>query len=96
MPGADPASRLREVPVVDGPVVRAVNRSRRFLAVAVTVLLAAPSLAGAPAGDVRVRGALTAVAIDDRDDRFSVGAITVGTQRIVVPSHLLMNCRGRR
>jgi hypothetical protein len=79
---------------VDGPVVRAVNRARRFLAVAVTVLLAAPSLAGAPAGDVRVRGALTAVAIDDRDDRFSVGAITVGTQRIVVPSHLLIELPG--
>jgi hypothetical protein len=80
---------------VDGPLVTAVNRARRFLAAAATILLAAPSLARAPAaGEVRVRGPLTAAAIDNRDDRWSAGAITVGTRRIVVPSHLLIELPG--
>jgi hypothetical protein len=81
---------------VDGPFVTAFDRGRPFLAAGTVVLLAASTLVGArPAtGELRVRGELTGAAVDNRDDRWSAGTITVGTQPIVVPSHLLIELPG--
>jgi hypothetical protein len=79
---------------VDGPVVTAFDRARRLLIAASAVLLVAPALADAPAGEIRVRGELTGAAVDNRGDRWSAGAITIGTQRIVVPSQLLIELPG--
>jgi hypothetical protein len=78
---------------VDGPIVAAIERRRSLLAAAAVVLLIAPALAGA-AGELRVRGELTAAAVDDGGDRWSAGTITVGAKRIVVPSHLLIELPG--
>jgi hypothetical protein len=43
---------------------------------------------------LRVQGELTGAAIDNRDDRWSAGTITVGTHRIVVPPRLLIELPG--
>ena len=82
---------------MDGPFVTPFDRGRPFLAAGAIVLLAASTLAGAPRpapGELRVRGELTGAAVDNRDDRWSAGTITVGTQRIVVPPHLLIELPG--
>jgi len=73
------------------------GRSRLAPAAAAVVLLASPALVGARGAaveEVRVQGELTRVAVADRDDRWSAGAITVGTRRIVVPPRLLIELPG--
>ena len=50
--------------------------------------------AQARAGELHVRGELTGAALENRDDRWSAGTITVGTRRIVVPPHLLIELPG--
>ena len=82
---------------MDGSFVTSFDRARslRTLAAA-AVLLALPALVGgrAAAGEVRVQGELTGAAVDNRDDRWSAGTITVGTHRIVVPPRLLIELPG--
>jgi hypothetical protein len=41
-----------------------------------------------------VQGDLTGAAVDNRDDRWSAGTITVGTRRIIVPPRLLIELPG--
>jgi hypothetical protein len=79
---------------VDGPIVAAVERGRSLLAATAAVLLIAQAPPGAAMGQVRVRGELTAVALDDGGDRWSAGTITVGEKRIVVPARLLIELPG--
>jgi hypothetical protein len=83
---------------VDGSFVTSFARARSLLTLAAgaVVLLAAPALLGAraAAGELRVQGELTGAAVDNRDDRWSPGTITVGTHRIVVPPRLLIELPG--
>jgi hypothetical protein len=57
-------------------------------------MLIAPVPAGGAAGELRIRGELTAAAVDDHGDRWSAGTITVGATRIVVPARLLIELPG--
>ena len=70
--------------------------SNTLLAASAAVLLASPALVGARAAEEprRVHGELTGAAVDNRDDRWSAGTITVGTHRIVVPPRLLIELPG--
>ena len=80
---------------MDGPFVAALDRGRSLLAAGAIVLLSASALVGAPAArELRVRGVLTAAAVDNPGDRWSAGTLTVGAQRIVVPPHLLIELPG--
>ena len=79
---------------MDGSIVATVERGRSLLAAAAVALVLAPARPGGTAGELRVRGELTAAAVDDGSDRWSAGTITVGAKRIVVPAHLLIELPG--
>ena len=62
---------------------------RRATAVALAGLVSAPPVWATPAqtpGGVTVDGTLTAIQVDNLDDRTSAGTIVIGKQRVAVPS----------
>jgi hypothetical protein len=70
---------------------------RRATAVAIAGLAAALHVCAASAqtpGEVTVRGTLTAIHVDNLDDRISAGSVVIGKERLVVPSTVMVQMPG--
>ena len=72
---------------------------RRAAAIGIVALAAGLRVSAASAqtpSDVTVSGTLTAISVDNLDDRISAGRVVVGKERVVVPSTVIVQMPGNQ